>query len=191
MADPDDRENMVLRTVYLPRSLDSRLRALAFTLGQSKAAFMRELLAEALDRRKSEGQESWAESTRLIPMSSESKIVVIRDGEGSGAPHGEVSPPHQDPGPIKPSTGAGIPQRYLMRRSSSDGIVISRPIVPVSTTNVSPSPQSVREAIASGPAEGVASRPSGPAAIFNEMHGYGTTMAVQLAIGEPPGTAKP
>ncbi len=44
-------ENMVLRTVYLPRAMDHRLRDLAFKLALTKGELMRVLVQESLDRR--------------------------------------------------------------------------------------------------------------------------------------------
>jgi hypothetical protein len=46
-------ENMVLRTVYLPKALDNQLRDKAFGLSMSKGEFIRVLIQEALDRRAS------------------------------------------------------------------------------------------------------------------------------------------
>jgi len=48
-------ENMVLRTVYLPKSLDLQLRDLAFKYELSKGEFIRLLIAESLDRRTADG----------------------------------------------------------------------------------------------------------------------------------------
>lgn len=46
-------ENMVLRTVYLPKALDNQLRDRAFGLSLSKGEFIRILIQEALERRAS------------------------------------------------------------------------------------------------------------------------------------------
>jgi hypothetical protein len=43
-------ENMVLRTVYLPKALDTTLRDLAARAALSKGEFMRVLVQEALER---------------------------------------------------------------------------------------------------------------------------------------------
>ena len=51
-------ENMVLRTIYLPKVLDSRLRDLAFKFSLSKGEFIRLLVQEALERRAQEGERS-------------------------------------------------------------------------------------------------------------------------------------
>ena len=47
----DRSENMVLRTVYLPKALDQRLRILAFQTELSKNELIRTLVQEALDIR--------------------------------------------------------------------------------------------------------------------------------------------
>jgi predicted DNA-binding protein len=42
--------NMVLRSIYLPEELDSRLRSIAFLQGRSKGELVRELVSEGLER---------------------------------------------------------------------------------------------------------------------------------------------
>ena len=49
MAGP--QENMVLRTIYLPKALDRELRELAFSMDKTKGELMRELVLEALAAR--------------------------------------------------------------------------------------------------------------------------------------------
>ena len=44
-------QNMVLRTVYLPKELDRRLRGLAFRLSKSKGELMRDLILDGLEGR--------------------------------------------------------------------------------------------------------------------------------------------
>lgn len=47
----EEKNNMVLRTIYLPQELDSELRELAFKLKQSKGELIRDLVQEGLSRR--------------------------------------------------------------------------------------------------------------------------------------------
>lgn len=48
----EKKVNMVLRTVYLPKDLDNKLRDFAFRKGRSKGDLMRELIQESLLRMK-------------------------------------------------------------------------------------------------------------------------------------------
>lgn len=70
-----DTDNMVLRTIYLPRALDTRLRDFAFRLQMSKAEFMRCLIQEALDARSDRGERSFSEEAdRPIDVSEPSRV---------------------------------------------------------------------------------------------------------------------
>ena len=48
-SEAENRANMVLRTVYLPRAVDSELRRMAFDLQKSKGEIIRECVRLALE----------------------------------------------------------------------------------------------------------------------------------------------
>lgn len=62
MAKDVTSENMVLRTVYLPKALDKQLRTIAFEAELSKGELMRVLIAEAMQRRASKGEAAFAKA---------------------------------------------------------------------------------------------------------------------------------
>ncbi|WP_269713274.1 ribbon-helix-helix protein, CopG family [Caulobacter sp. NIBR2454] len=68
MAKNDASENMVLRTVYLPKALDKRLRAIAFDQELSKGELMRVLIAEAMQHRAGLGQAAFAGEGAAKPV---------------------------------------------------------------------------------------------------------------------------
>ncbi len=69
-----DDENMVLRTVYLPRELDDHLRSVAFTNEVSKGNLMRELISEGLQARRNRGEVPLADRPRNTVITTESRI---------------------------------------------------------------------------------------------------------------------
>ena len=68
------QENMVLRTVYLPKALDQKLRGLAFANEQTKGELIRSLINEALALR--EAAEAPVHSAK-VKISTESKLEVV------------------------------------------------------------------------------------------------------------------
>ena len=76
MAKDDASENMVLRTVYLPKALDKRLRAIAFDQELSKGELMRVLIAEAMQQRAGQGDVAFAEAGVVAASPSPEPIVL-------------------------------------------------------------------------------------------------------------------
>jgi hypothetical protein len=72
------QENMVLRTVYLPYELDSKLREVAFSNGVSKGVLIREFVQNGLTAREQAGERTLAEK------------VSARAKAGVGRPIGEA-----------------------------------------------------------------------------------------------------
>jgi hypothetical protein len=68
------QENMVLRTIYLPKSLDQKLRSMAFQAEQPKGELMRALILEALSAR--EAKAAPAPRAKVKPT-SKSKLEVV------------------------------------------------------------------------------------------------------------------
>jgi Ribbon-helix-helix protein, copG family len=60
------KENMILRTVYLPSDLDSRLRSLAFTRGVSKGELIRDLINNGLADREAAGERTLAQKVSAL-----------------------------------------------------------------------------------------------------------------------------
>ncbi|MET0336558.1 MAG: hypothetical protein ABW063_02225, partial [Caulobacter sp.] len=88
MAKDVASENMVLRTVYLPKALDKQLRAIAFEVELSKGELMRVLIAEAMQRRASKGEAAF---------------------ERAGAPSVPTKPSARPPAKAKPAAPAPAP----------------------------------------------------------------------------------
>ena len=57
----ENKENMVLRTLYIPRELDRELKAYAFTKGVSKAEVMRVFIVAGVEKLRASGQLPLAE----------------------------------------------------------------------------------------------------------------------------------
>lgn len=70
----DKQDNMVLRTVYLPKELDRELKTVAFRMELSKGELMRILVQDALQRRKSEGLVP-ADADHMVAITQESAVV--------------------------------------------------------------------------------------------------------------------
>lgn len=90
MAKDDASENMVLRTVYLPKALDKQLRAIAFEVELSKGELMRVLIAEAMQHRASKGEAAFERGGAAAP-----RPVII-----ASPPPPPPSPP---PAPVQPA----------------------------------------------------------------------------------------
>ncbi|MDG2522196.1 hypothetical protein P7B02_11650 [Caulobacter segnis] len=73
MAKDDASENMVLRTVYLPKALDKQLRAIAFEVELSKGELMRVLIAEAMQHRAAKGEAAFEREGAPTPR----PVVVV------------------------------------------------------------------------------------------------------------------
>lgn len=93
MAKDVTSENMVLRTVYLPKALDKQLRTIAFEAELSKGELMRVLIAEAMQRRASKGEAAFKRAaTPATPRKSPAKA--------SAKPKPVAPPPQSAPQPI-------------------------------------------------------------------------------------------
>jgi len=104
----EDNENMVLRTVYLPKALDVKLRGMAFTMNVSKAEFMRTLLKEALDLREAKGERALAQSDRKVAITAKSPIKRTRVSASKAAP---PQAKLEAAKPAKPKAAAPAPER--------------------------------------------------------------------------------
>lgn len=74
---PTAESKMVLRTVYLPIELDRRLRGIAFREERSKGDLMRDLIGEALARRREAGETTFEE--RAPVRISKASGTEVRD----------------------------------------------------------------------------------------------------------------
>ncbi|MEH6691137.1 MAG: hypothetical protein V7774_08135 [Pseudorhizobium pelagicum] len=74
----DKTENMVLRTVYLPKSLDNRLKNAAFGRSQSKGELIRDLISISIDRLEESGTFTAKKSS---PASKAKKVASPTTGE--------------------------------------------------------------------------------------------------------------
>lgn len=93
MAKDVTSENMVLRTVYLPKALDKQLRTIAFEAELSKGELMRVLIAEAMQRRASKGEPAFERAaTPATPRKSPAKA--------SAKPKAVAPPPQSAPQPM-------------------------------------------------------------------------------------------
>lgn len=70
------QENMVLRTVYLPKTLDLDLKKRAFTLSMTKNELIRDLVREALALRDAKGK-TLADGAK-VAVTKQSKIKETR-----------------------------------------------------------------------------------------------------------------
>ena len=72
------QENMVLRTVYLPKPLDKQLRTMAFANEQTKGDLIRTLVNEALAAR-----ETAATATQpKVKITTKSQLEVVAQAPG-------------------------------------------------------------------------------------------------------------
>jgi hypothetical protein len=81
MADPKD--NMVLRTVYLPLGLDRELRQLAFSRDVSKADLIRDFIRQGLGVVQQTGEKTLAEKVQeRIEMREKTITTALVNSKG-------------------------------------------------------------------------------------------------------------
>lgn len=108
MAKDVASENMVLRTVYLPKALDKQLRAIAFEVELSKGELMRVLIAEAMQRRASKGEAAF-ERADAQPTSMKSAAKTPVKAKSVAPPATPAPPPSQPAPPPAPEPAVEAP----------------------------------------------------------------------------------
>lgn len=100
MAKDVTSENMVLRTVYLPKALDKQLRTIAFEAELSKGELMRVLIAEAMQRRAAKGEAAFGKAAGGSPSTKAPSVVRAKSKPVAVAP-APAPPPIVDAEPVK------------------------------------------------------------------------------------------